>query len=81
MKVKVVGKQHMKGESKKTGQPYDFFALHVLGTSSRVDGQTCSVVNIRPADSPFADAVIGSEYFLEYDGNGFMTDFRPVTKG
>lgn len=80
-RVKVVGKQHMKGTSKKTGEVYDFFVLHILGKSTRVDGQTCDAVNIRPADSPYADAVIGSEYNLEYDKNGYLLDFSPITKG
>lgn len=81
MKVKIVGKQHMKGTSKKSGTPYDFYALYCLGKSSRVEGQICITVNVRPEDSPYADAVVGSDYNLEYDQNGYLADFAPITKG
>lgn len=81
MKVKVIGKAHLKGTSKKTGSPYDFIQIHYNGLAYGVEGQAALTANLDPALYPFADVVIGGEYALEFDNRGYPVQFAPVTKG
>lgn len=80
MKIKVIGKQHMEGTSKKTGQPYNFNAIHYNAPARGVDGLAAKTVNLDPALYPFADVVVGSEYNLDFDERGYCIFFAPVTK-
>lgn len=80
MKIKVIGKQHMKGTSKKTGQPYDFVALHFNAPARGVEGTAAQTVNIDPALIPFDRIAIGGEYDLELDLRGYVVAVDPVSK-
>ncbi len=81
MKIKVIGKQHMKGTSKKTGQPYDFVALHFNAPARGVEGIAAQTVNIDPALISFDRIAIGTEYDLETDLRGYVVSVEPVSKG
>ena len=81
MKMKVIGKAHLKGTSKKTGKPYDFIQVHYNGPARGVEGLAALTVNLDPAYTPFADVVVGCEYNLEFDNRGYPVTFLPVTKG
>ncbi len=80
MKIKVIGKQHMEGTSKRTGQPYNFNAIHFNGPARGVEGLAAQTVNLDPSIYPFADVVIGAEYNLEFDQRGYCVSLLPVTK-
>lgn len=80
MKIKVIGKQHMEGTSKKTGQPYNFNTIHFNAPARGVDGVAAQTVNLDPALYPFANVVIGGEYELEFDQRGYCVSFLPVSK-
>lgn len=80
MKIKVIGKQHMEGTSKKTGQPYNFNSIHFNAPARGVDGLAAQTVNLDPALYPFSDVIIGAEYELDFDQRGYCVSFRPVTK-
>ena len=38
MKIKVIGKVHLKGTRKKTGNPYDFIQVYYNGPACGVEG-------------------------------------------
>ena len=81
MKIKVIGKAHLKGTSKKTGNDYDFIQVHYNGKARGVEGLAALTINLDPKDYPFADVVVGGEYSVEFDQRGYIVDFLPVTKG
>ena len=72
MKIRVIGKAHLKGPSKKTGAPYDFIQVHYNGPARGVEGLAALVANLDPALHPFADIIIGGEYSLEFDNRGYL---------
>ena len=81
MKIKVIGKAHLKGVSKKTGNPYDFIQVHYNGKARGVEGLAALTVSLDPHDYPFADVIVGCEYNVEFDNRGYIVEFLPVTKG
>lgn len=81
MKVKVIGKRHMQGTSKKSGAPYNFYEIHYTANLSGIEGEFAGSISIQPSQSPYCDAVVGSMYNLEFDRNGYLMDFSPITRG
>ena len=47
MKIRICGKRVMKGNSKKTGNPYHFTEVHFLGSNPDVEGSTCETAIIQ----------------------------------
>lgn len=78
MKIKVIGKAHMQGTSKRTGNAYNFNSVHYIGKARGVEGDAALTVNLDPAIIPYGDIVIGKVYNLEFDNRGFCIDFSPV---
>lgn len=81
MKITVIGKRHMEGTSRRTGQPYNFDEVHFNGPAWGVEGMAAQVVKLNPGLCPFADILIGREYELDFDQRGFCVSFQPVSKG
>lgn len=81
MVIKVIGKQHMEGTSKKTGQPYNFNSFHFIAPARGVEGMAAQTVNLDPAIYPYGEVVIGREYELDFDQRGYCISFQPVSKG
>ncbi len=77
MKIKVLGKAHLKGVSKRTGNSYDFYQLHYLGHARGVEGQAALTVSIDPSMFSFTEIKIGGEYNIEFDNRGFVVQFTP----
>lgn len=50
MKIKVYGKAHMEGTSKKTGKPYNFNQIHYLSPARGVEGLAAQTLNLDPVD-------------------------------
>lgn len=75
-----IGHCHMKGISKKTQEPYDFYQLQAIVKSVRFDNVGCQTVNLSPAefDSIKNDLVPGIQFraFSQNDGGGIM--FLPL---
>ena len=78
MKMKVLGKMHRAGTSRKTGNAYDFIQLHYLGKEPGVEGQAACTVNIDPGLLPYEDVKIGADYNVEYGPRGYVTGFSAV---
>lgn len=81
MKIKVEGKAHLQGTSKKTGKDYNFIQVHFLGKARGVEGLAAKTVNLDPLDYPFADVIVGGMYELEFDDRGYPVVFQPATSG
>lgn len=81
MKIKVIGKAHLKGHSNRTGNDFDFLQFHYLGTDPHVEGQAAMTVNVDPNFIDFASVVIGGTYEVDYGprGRGIgVVGMRPV---
>lgn len=78
MKIKVVGKAHLQGTSKKTGNPYDFIQVHYLGRAPGVIGDAALTLNLDPNMHPYEKIAIPSDCIVDFDGRGFVVDFYPA---
>ncbi len=72
MKIKILGKAHLKGHSNRTGKDYDFLQFHYLGVDPQVEGQAALTVSVDPKCIDYDSVVVGGEYIIEYGprGNG-----------
>ena len=78
MKIKVYGKAHMEGTSKKTGKPYNLNQIHYLGKARGVEGQSAETMFLDPADYPLEKIQVGREYNVEFNNRGYVVAFDPV---
>lgn len=77
MKIKVLGKVHREGTSKKTGKPYNFNQVHYLGKEPGVEGQAALTLNLDAFDYPIEGIVVGTEYTVEFNNRGYVVEFSP----
>lgn len=78
MKIRVIGKAHLKGTSKRTGKPYDFIQAHYNGPARDVVGLAALTVNLDPAMVNFDSIVVPGDYNVEFDNRGYPVEFAPV---
>lgn len=78
MKITVIGKAHLQGVSKKTGNPYDFIQLHYNGKARGVIGTAALQVNLDPSLANFDEIIVGEDYNLDFDNRGYIVEFSPV---
>ena len=81
MKIKIVGKAHLQGTSKKTGKPYNFIQLHYLGRAYGVIGEAALTAALDPDLVDFDKLPVPSEAVLEFDGKGYPVEFTPLPAG
>lgn len=79
MKIKVYGKAHLEGTSKRTGDFYNFNQVHYLGKARGVEGQAALTLSLHPTDYPIDSIVVGAEYNVEFDNRGYVVEFSPVS--
>lgn len=77
MKVTVLGKQNMKGTSRKTGNPFDSNVVHVSYQQHGVDGLAVNTIWLDPVSHPLSSIKVGGTYQAEYDSRGFLQSFAP----
>lgn len=77
MKIKVIGKAHLEGTSKKTGKPYNFNQLHYVGKARGVEGNAALTMSLDPAMYPYDSIVLGAEYSVDFDQRGQVFAFEP----
>lgn len=80
MKIKVYGKAHLEGTSKKTGRPYNLNQVHYLGKAPNVEGQSAETMFLDPAMYPIETIVVGMEYNVEWNNRGYVVGFEPVDR-
>lgn len=78
MKIKVVGKAHLEGISKRTNKPYNFNQIHYLGKAFGVEGQAAITQFLDPVAYPLDSIVVGGDYNIEFDNRGYVQEFTPV---
>lgn len=81
MKIKVYGKAHIEGVSKKTGNPYNLTVLHYLGKARGVEGQAAMTLMLDAFSFPLSSIVVGSEYNVEFDQRGYPVEFSLASRG
>lgn len=79
MKIKVLGKAHLEGISKKTGNAYNFNQVHYAGKARGVEGEAAKTLNLDPLDYPLYSIKVGETYEVEFDDRGYVVGFDPVT--
>lgn len=77
MKIKVYGKAHFFGTSKKTGNKYDFIQLHCLIPQRGVDGEAAKVVTVSPDLVNFDSIIVGKCCSVEVDFDGRVVSCVP----
>lgn len=79
MEIKVIGKQRMKGVSKKTGNEYDFNIVYYIGhEDDRVIGQHGCQLNLDPDMIAFNSIVVGAAYDVEFGPRNRVVAFKSV---
>ena len=58
MIIKIIGKAHLQGTSKKTGNSYDFIQVHYNGRACGEEGQAALTLSLDPHDFPFVDVIV-----------------------
>ena len=77
MKVKVYGKAHLIGTSKKTGNKYDFIQLDCLVSSRGVEGEAAKVVLVSPDIVNYDSIIVGKSCSIEIDFDGRVESCVP----
>lgn len=77
MKVTVLGKQNLKGTSRKTGKPFDSNVIHVSMEQSNVEGKAVQTIWLDPIAYPLSSIRVGTAYNAEYDNRGYLVAFTP----
>ena len=80
MKIRVIGKSHLSGTSKKMGNIYDFIQVHYNGTARGVEGTAALTLNLDPNDYPYDSIALNAVYNVDFDQRGYPVDFTPVSK-
>ena len=75
MKVTVVGKEHVSGKSRKTGNPFDANIAHVTHKKNGCEGLTVDSIWLDTAAYPLRGIEVGAEYNVDRDSRGFIVDF------
>lgn len=79
MKVNVIGKSHLQGVSKRTGNPYDFIQLHYNGPARGVIGQAAMTVSMDPSMVNFESITVPGYYNLDFDNRGYPVELTPIS--
>lgn len=77
MKIKVYGKVHLSGTSKKTGNKYDFIQLHCLVPQRGVDGEAAKVISVSPDIVNYDAIIVGKTCNVEVDFDGRVVSCVP----
>lgn len=78
MKIKVYGKAHLEGKSKKTGNSYNFNQVHYLSPARGVEGLAAQTLTLDPAHYPLESIVVNADYYVEFDNRGYPVEFTPA---
>lgn len=77
MKIKVYGKVHLFGTSKKNGNKYDFIQLHCLVPQRGVEGEAAKVISVSPDIVNYDSIIVGKCCAVEVDFNGRVISCVP----
>ena len=80
MRIVVVGKAHLKGTSKKTGNDYDFLQVHYLGPEFGVEGEAAQKISLDPQVVPYESIEVGAPYDAQFDPRGRCVEFTRIER-
>lgn len=72
MKIKVIGKAHLEGTSKKTGKPYNLNQIHFTAPARGVEGESAQTIMVDPVLYPLSVIFVGSTYDVQFDRYGYV---------
>ena len=78
MKVTVVGKRHLSGTSRKTGNPFNNTVVYVTMSQSGVDGLSVDSLWLDAVEHPSDGIKVGGVYDVDRDARGYIIGFNPV---
>lgn len=78
MKVNVVGKEQMKGVSKKTGNEYNGSLVHIAFKKARCAGTAVESLFVDHGLAEYEAINVGKTYDLDRDGRGYILAFEEV---
>lgn len=78
MRIKVIGKQHLQGTSKRTNNPYNFIQIHHVSPARGVEGLAARTFSLDPNLMLFDDIKVDAEYDVDFDQSGYVVSFLPV---
>ena len=78
MKVTVVGKRHLAGKSRKTGNDFNNTVVYVTMKQNGVDGLSVDSLWLDAAEYPTATIDVGAVYDVDRDSRGYIIGFTPA---
>ena len=78
MRIKVLGKAHLEGTSKRTGKDYNFHQVHYLGAARGVEGQAAQTLSLDPGQVSYSSIIIGEDYNVAFDNRGYPVVFELI---
>ena len=72
MKVKVVGKQHREGVSKKSGKEYSMNLAYCEYSAKDVEGVMTGDFIVPDSLVNFSSIVVGGVYIFDFDNRGYL---------
>ncbi len=78
MKINVIGKAHLQGTSRKTGNPYNFIQLHYNGPARNVVGLAAMTLSLDPSMVRYDSIEVPGDYNVEFDNRGYPVAFAPA---
>ncbi len=79
MKIDVIGKAHLQGTSRRTGNPYNFIQVHYNGPARNVVGLAALTLSLDPSMVRYDSIVVPGDYNVEFDGRGYPVAFAPAS--
>lgn len=80
MKIRVIGKAHLQGTSKRTGKDYNFIQVHYTGPARGVFGEAALTLMLDPAQVQFDSILVPADYNVEFDNHGYPVSFQRCVK-
>lgn len=78
MKIKVIGKAHLEGKSRRTENTYNFNQVHYTAPARDVEGTAALPLSLAPALIPYASIKSNAEYEVGFGPRGYVVSFTPV---
>lgn len=79
MKVTVVGKRHLAGKSRKTGNDFDNNLVYVTVKQYGVEGLSVDTLWLKSHEYPLDTINVGTVYDVDRDSRGYIVGFTPAT--
>lgn len=79
MTIKIIGKRHMEGTSKKSGKPYNLNEVHYNSRARGVEGLAAKTILLDAVQYPYDSIFVNADYHVEFDEKGYPVEFARVT--